>query len=240
MPGARLLIVNADDFGQSAEVNGGIMEAHERGIVTSASLMVRWPAATEAAAWARSRSRFSLGLHFDLGEWICEGDAWRPQYEVVPGGDAGAVAEEFARQLEGFRRLAGAEPTHLDSHQHVHMDEPVRSVLIDAARQLRVPLRNCTTQVRYRGDFYGQDENGAPFPAGSSLRALLRVLKSLEPGATELGCHPGFGNPVPTNYRQERAREVTVLCDPRVRAAVCRAGIELCSFLDIAERCAPC
>lgn len=234
MPATRLLIVNADDFGQSAEVNGGIVEAHERGIVTSASLMVRWPAAAEAAAWARARSHFSLGLHFDLGEWICENDKWRPRYEVVPGDDAGAVAEEFARQLESFRRLAGLDPTHLDSHQHVHMDEPVRSVLIDAARQLRVPLRDCTPQVRYCGDFYGQDGSGAPFPAGTSLRALLRVLKFLRPGATELGCHPGFGNGVPTTYGQERLREVRVLCDPRAREAVQRAGIELCSFRDIA------
>ncbi len=46
----RALIVNADDFGQSFGVNRGIMEAHQRGIVISASPMVRWPAAREAAA----------------------------------------------------------------------------------------------------------------------------------------------------------------------------------------------
>jgi chitin disaccharide deacetylase len=233
MTATRCLIVNADDFGQSAKVNGGVIEAHERGIVTSASLMVRWPAAADAAAWARSRPRLSLGLHFDLGEWICENDEWRPLYEVVRRDDAGAVAEEFARQLEAFRRLAGGDPTHLDSHQHVHMDEPARSVLADAARRLRIPLRRCTPQVRYCGDFYGQDENGAPFPSGTSLRTLLRVLRSLQPGATELGCHPGFGNSVPTMYREERVREVEVLCDARARAAVDRAGVELCSFRDV-------
>jgi len=46
----RYLIVNADDFGQSQGVNRGVIAAHEHGIVTSASLMVRWPAAIEAAA----------------------------------------------------------------------------------------------------------------------------------------------------------------------------------------------
>ena len=51
----RLLIVNADDFGQTAGVNRGVIEAHDRGIVTSASLMVRWPAAAEAASFARAR-----------------------------------------------------------------------------------------------------------------------------------------------------------------------------------------
>ena len=43
----RYLIVNADDFGQSPGINRGVIEAHENGIVTSASLMVRWPAAAE-------------------------------------------------------------------------------------------------------------------------------------------------------------------------------------------------
>ena len=46
---AGRLIVNADDFGLCAGVNQGIIEAHERGIVTSASLMVRYPAAEAAA-----------------------------------------------------------------------------------------------------------------------------------------------------------------------------------------------
>src|SRR4051794_16830036 len=47
----RYVIVNADDFGQSRGINRGIILAHEQGIVTSASLMVRWAAAAEAAAY---------------------------------------------------------------------------------------------------------------------------------------------------------------------------------------------
>ena len=53
-PALRRLIVNADDFGQSPGVNRGIIEAHQHGIVTSASLMVSWPAAAEAAAYGRA------------------------------------------------------------------------------------------------------------------------------------------------------------------------------------------
>ena len=64
----RQLIVNADDFGQSHSVNRGILAAHERGIVTSTSLMVRWPAAAKAAALGRTHPRLSLGLHVDLGD----------------------------------------------------------------------------------------------------------------------------------------------------------------------------
>ena len=70
----RFLIVNADDFGLSAGVNQGIIEAHERGVVTSASLMVRWPAAVAAAAYARSHPQLAVGLHVDLGEWAYRGE----------------------------------------------------------------------------------------------------------------------------------------------------------------------
>src|SRR5437867_779392 len=102
MPSTRYLIVNADDFGQSRGVNQGIIEAHEHGIVTSASLMVRWPAACEAAAYGREHCELSVGLHLDLGEWAYREDAWVPLYEVVDLDDASAVAEEVSRQLSSF------------------------------------------------------------------------------------------------------------------------------------------
>ena len=63
----RWLIVNADDLGLSSGVNQGILQAHEQGIVTSASLMVRHQAAPEAVAAAREHPRLGLGLHVDLG-----------------------------------------------------------------------------------------------------------------------------------------------------------------------------
>ena len=68
------LIVNADDFGQSPGVNRGVIAAHERGVVTSTSLMVRWPSAAAAAAYAREHPALSVGLHVDLGEWACRDD----------------------------------------------------------------------------------------------------------------------------------------------------------------------
>src|SRR5260370_34874099 len=106
----RHLIVNAGDFGQSAGVNRGIIEAHERGIVTSASLMVRWPSAHEAAAYARSHTSLSLGLHFDFGEWRHRDGNWLKLYEVVPGGEAKAVQEEAWRLLAEFLVLARTAP----------------------------------------------------------------------------------------------------------------------------------
>src|SRR5438105_15542053 len=121
----RYLVVNADDFGLSNGVNRGIIQAAQQGIVTSASLMVRQPAAAAAAAYARESTRLSVGLHVDLGEWIYRNGEWVHLYFVVPTDDAAAVRAEVAGQLADFNRLTGTDPTHLDSHQHVHREEPV-------------------------------------------------------------------------------------------------------------------
>jgi predicted glycoside hydrolase/deacetylase ChbG (UPF0249 family) len=230
METTRLLIVNADDFGQSAGVNRGVIACHEGGLVTSASLMVRWPAAAAAAAYGRTHSSLSLGLHLDLGEWAYRDDHWVALYQVVASEDAAAVAAELERQLTAFRELVGREPTHLDSHQHVHLREPVRSALVVAARRLGVPLRHFSPAIRYCGDFYGQERTGTPLPEAIGPESLIGILRRLPPGATELGCHPGLDDDLDSAYRCERGVEVAALCDPRMAKALAEAGVELCSF----------
>jgi predicted glycoside hydrolase/deacetylase ChbG (UPF0249 family) len=224
----RLLIVNADDFGRSPSINRGVIEAHERGIVTSASLMVGWPASEEAAAYARANTRLSLGLHLDIGEWAYSEDGWVQLYGVE-----GDLQAEVARQLARFRELAGRDPTHLDSHQHVHREEPLRSIMLGLARELRVPLREFSGRVRYCGDFYGQAAKGLPYPEGITVDRLLRIVAALRSGITELGCHPGLDGGLESGYRDERPREVEALCDPRVPITLGSERVELRSFASV-------
>jgi chitin disaccharide deacetylase len=225
----RALIVNADDFGRSACINAGTTHAHEHGIVTSASLMVRCPAAGQAADYARAHPDLSVGLHVDLAEWAHGGDRWHAVYDF-PTSDGDAVAAEVERQLDSFRRLLGRDPTHLDSHQHVHEKEPVRSILVRLAEELRRPLRSLTPDVTYVGSFYGQTAKGDPLTEAISVEALAEILASLGSGMTELGCHPGFVGDFESTYLTERQVEVKTLCDPRVRDVLHAEGIELRSF----------
>jgi chitin disaccharide deacetylase len=228
----RVLIVNADDFGRDEAINRGVLRGVEEGIVRSASLMVRWPAAAHAARSARGHPEMSVGLHLDLGEWVYRDGAWVAVYEVVDTEARGAVAEELEHQLALFHSLMSAPPTHLDSHQHVHQREPVRSLMADAAARLGVPLRGLTPRVRHCGGFYGQTGTGQPLPELIAVEALLRIVAGLEHGITELGCHPAEGT-VASVYGPERERELTTLCDPRVTAALRAEGIELRSFNDL-------
>ena len=232
---SRRLIVNADDFGMSAGVNRGIVEAHCRGIVTSASLLVRWPAAVQAVALSREWPRLGLGLHVDLGEWVYRNGKWAAVYEVVSLRDQASVSREVSRQFELFRQLTGRNPTHLDSHQHVHREEPIRSIMADIANKCSIPLRHFSPRVTYCGTFYGQSGNGELFPETISAASLIRVLSELPSGVTELCCHPGLDDDLNTMYCHERFEEVKTLTDQAVRSAIHDLGIELCSFNDLAE-----
>jgi predicted glycoside hydrolase/deacetylase ChbG (UPF0249 family) len=227
----RVLIINADDFGRSPGVNQGVIRGHEQGVVTSATLMVRWPAAEEAAAYAR-RSGLSVGLHLDLGEWVYRDGEWHERYQVVPETPE-AVTAELNRQLERLEHLIGRPPTHLDSHQHVHRNEPARTALRQAAERLGVPVRWFTPGIEYSGAFFGQDSDGTPLPDLITVDALVEVIETLPAGVTELACHPAAQHDHDSVYADERLRELETLCDPRVRAAIDRSGVDLRSFAEL-------
>jgi predicted glycoside hydrolase/deacetylase ChbG (UPF0249 family) len=225
----RFLIVNADDFGHSEAVNAGVIEAHERGIVTSASMLVLRPHTEAAATYAR-RSTLDVGLHIELGEWeFDEQDGWRARHQTP----ANEVRDEVRRQLERFESLVGHKPTHVDSHQHVHREEPARKTVRELARELGVALRDVTPGIRYCGDFYGQDDEGRRFPSNVSVASLVHLLTHLPDGITELGCHPGKGDVSGSTYASERELELKALCDPGIRQVLADEQIELTSFCDL-------
>jgi predicted glycoside hydrolase/deacetylase ChbG (UPF0249 family) len=228
----RFLVVNADDLGASPGVNDGIAHAHEHGIVTSASLMVHGRAAEAAAAYARDTPTLGVGLHVDLAEWRFGDGSWEPVYQRVPTDDARAVEREVNGQLTRFRRLLGRDPTHVDSHQHVHREEPVASACRRLAETLGVPLRHFA-RVRYCGDFYGQDRHGAPVPEFISVAHLVATLQALPQGATELSCHPAHPADLDDMYGSAREAELQVLCDPHVRTTLDRERIAAGSFADL-------
>jgi predicted glycoside hydrolase/deacetylase ChbG (UPF0249 family) len=229
----RTLIVNADDFGRTPSVNEGILRSHEGGIVTSTSLMVRWPAARGAAARARELGSLSVGLHLDLGEWLSRNGHWSLVYRVVPLDDPLAVGAEAHRQLAQFRRLMDRDPTHLDSHQHVHNDPGISSVLSELAGSLGVPLREHDPRIRFEGGFFGQESDGTPVQGAITPGGLMALLDEIPAGTTELCCHPGTGRDSWSVYDRERSIEVETLCDPAVRMALEQRGIELRSFADM-------
>ena len=159
----RRLIVNADDFGLTSGINRAIVEAHERGIVTSASLMANSQAFDEAAALARSLTgktgHFSVGCHVVLVDGKPVLSPERVSSLLHPGAQNGShlrpglsgfvlasfrgkldpaeVEAEAAAQIHRLQ-AAGVEPSHFDTHKHAHMFPAVLRPLLRAARRCNV------------------------------------------------------------------------------------------------------
>ncbi len=234
MAATRYLIVNADDYGLTEGIDRGILEAHREGIVTSASLMVYGPDAAQAAGLARDIPGLGLGLHIDFGEWVLRDGEWIVLRERAAPGDATAAAAELAAQVARFSELTGTVPDHLDSHQHVHLTRPeLAAAVARVAARLGIGVRQTDPRVRY-SSLYGQDRAGRSLPAAITPDAYVAAIHGLEPGITELGCHPGYSAGLESDYAAEREIELRSLCDGRVRAAIHEGEVRLITWREVA------
>jgi len=131
----KQLIVNADDFGLTSGVNQAVIEGHERGIITSATVMANMPAFDEAVRLAQAHPSLGVGLHFNLTQGkpvadishvrsLTEGSEFLPSSMAVAWRSftgrlrTEELVIELRAQLEKAI-AAGLRLTHADGHQHV-------------------------------------------------------------------------------------------------------------------------
>lgn len=152
----KRVVVTADDFGLSPEVNEAVRLAHGGGVLTSASLMVGAPAAAEAVSLARSLPGLKVGLHLTLVEGrpvlparevpdLVDGSGhFRPglvghgaRIFLSPRARRQAVAECRA-QVEAFVNT-GLELDHLNGHNHFHIHPTILGAVLQIAARTRIP-----------------------------------------------------------------------------------------------------
>lgn len=151
----KRLIVNADDFGLTAGVNRGIVEGHQRGIVTSATLMANGAAFEEAVGLAQENPNLGVGCHLVLVGGNCV--AGRSEIPLIADAEGKLpadlprllaklalgkkivplVAAEFRAQVAKIRN-AGIVPTHLDTHKHTHCHPRVMEALAKVAEEFGI------------------------------------------------------------------------------------------------------
>ena len=168
------MIVNADDFGLSPEVNSGVIRAHRDGILGSASLMVAEKAAKDAGELARQNPALDVGLH----AVVCRGrsilDATHLRGAVDSSGHfienpvmAGMryffdssmrakMTDELRAQIERHLELVG-NLNHIDGHLNFHVHPLFADILIDLAVEykvpcIRLPRESVMTTLRLRRD----------------------------------------------------------------------------------------
>lgn len=165
-PGVRRLIINADDFGLAPCVTRGILHAHTRGLVTSATLMPNMPGFAHAVQEARNTPTLGIGIHLNL----IRGRPLTPHAESAPlvGAEEGflptrkairraarsgaylaAAAVEYRAQI---RRVLehGIEPTHVDFEKHhVLASRALWRVAMRVAGEFGLPMRGYHVPVGF-------------------------------------------------------------------------------------------
>jgi len=133
---SKRLVVNADDFGFTPDVNAGIVEAHQQGILTATTLMANGDAFEDAVRLARKVGSLDVGCHLVLtgGRSLHSGKllpASVPQLLVAITRRQIPIYDELAAQVRAIQK-AGITPTHLDTHKHTHLAPQV----LDAVSRL--------------------------------------------------------------------------------------------------------
>ncbi len=244
MPADRV-ILNADDLGLCPAVNRGIIAAWQAGAVGDSTVFANASALPELLAPARALG-LPVGVHLNLtyGHPLCnpadipalvdiDGRFVKRQQWVLPL-PTEQVRRELTRQLERVSALVG-QPSHLDSHHHVHAYPEVLSIVIELARAHRLPVRATMPQMRanlraaglatpdhFSMEFYGEN---------ATVATLQRLVDDCPGGTLEIMAHPGLDDPaIPGSYRAGRARELAALTDPQWRAYLAERGITIVGF----------
>jgi predicted glycoside hydrolase/deacetylase ChbG (UPF0249 family) len=231
----KILLFNADDFGQSPGINQGIIRSFENGLVLNTSLMTRYKYSEPATEYAKSNPRLDVGLHIDLGEWKLSNNEWIAVYEVVPMNNTEKIKTEIYWQIEKFIKLMGVPPTHLDSHQHTHLRKHILPIVQNFAAELNIPLRSCTNSIKYCGKFYGQTNECITDLDMITTSALKVIIDDLEPGITEVACHPALETDIETMYMHERILELQTLCDPTIIDYLASKNIIISTFTAVSD-----
>ena len=222
MGGLKYLVINADDFGFTRDVNEGIVEAHRNGILTATTLMANGPAFDDAVRLARETPTLDIGCHLTL----IGGNSLLDPSRRLPSSTLELAAQVYAGKIAIYDELeaqvrkilaAGIQPTHLDTHKHTHLLPPVLRAVCSIAqnfgiRWVRRPVdfRTVSTgawKQRFTGrivrrvgmrslDAYGLRHTdhfwGFAITGKLDEVALAAVMAHIPEGSTELMTHPGI------------------------------------------------
>jgi chitin disaccharide deacetylase len=220
--GTKVIIIHADDLGETHAVNAAAIQALERGAVNSASMMVPCPWFPEIADFAKSHPDADLGLHLTLTServyyrWgpvapadqvstlLDENGYLRHDWDDHPRIDPKQVEIELHAQVERALRM-GVHPTHLDSHQYrlIMNGKELFDAMLRVAHGYKLPVfvtRDWFAQYPYLASSVGPDDVvldhtvtiDPDVAAQKWADFYLTALKNLQPGVTEFVIHPGF------------------------------------------------
>jgi predicted glycoside hydrolase/deacetylase ChbG (UPF0249 family) len=246
----RWVLISADDFGLSDGVDEGILEAVTRGHVHTTSAMVCDAASRRRIARHGRRIHGRIGLHLQLTDACPITDPSRlrslvgldgrfPRHATELGRlDPDEVLREWRAQLATLRGL-GIEPSHLDSHHHVHCLPGACEAYVQLARETGLRARGLSAWVMLKLRAAGVpclDRCETPWSSGDPTwegltETLRRAATRLRLGAlVEIACHPARVDGELARrsaYVRQRAEELTLLCDRLLPERLADVGFAL-------------
>ncbi len=195
--GKRILIINADDLGYTRGINQAIRDCSVAGMVRSTSLMANGSAFDDAVAMVRDAEILDVGVHLvltglppvsnpsEISGLVDERgrlpvSPWALAASLLGGGiSRAAIRQELSNQITMILDH-GLQPTHLDSHKHVHVLPGVLEVVVELARQFSIPwIRNPFDTVPFfRVARLLDKDNRRSFCIQHSKANLIGVLRS--------------------------------------------------------------
>jgi predicted glycoside hydrolase/deacetylase ChbG (UPF0249 family) len=220
--GARLLIVNADDFGMCHAVNEAIIRALKEGIVRSTTLMVPCPWMLHAISFLTGHPEIPFGVHLtaisdrSYYRWrpvtarekvpsLLDGAGYFYDFEHMPDFMAQVKLDELEMEFRAQINVVldtGLRPTHLDWHSlRISHRADIFDVMVRLAGEyglaLRVASRHWIEQLQGQGlptnDYDFLDSYG--LDPDSKAARYAHLLRELPVGLSEWAVHPGLDNP---------------------------------------------
>lgn len=252
----RRLIINADDCNLTAGVTRGILEAHERGIVTSTTLLMNRPLSNQTVRELKKRKRLGLGVHLNvtLGEPLSprrkiptllqpDGRFRRPADYGKNSPVVKEVVREYEAQIGRFAKAFDRKPDHLDTHHHLHDTPLFFRALRQVAEKWQIPIRR--SRIFQLEDYAQETQNlkTTDYLFGNleahyiwQRESFFGVIRNLHEGTSEIGCHPGHCDGELrkiSSMKEVREKELKLFSDRSLRNVLSDQGIELIRFGDL-------
>lgn len=242
---ARALIINADDLGLWPSVNTGILQAWEQRAISDSTVLANAPDLAPLLDAARA-ARLPVGVHLNLTlgrplsdpheipAFVTAQGAFMKRGQWPASLPIEQIRLELRRQVQRVLDL-GWQPSHLDSHHHIHRYPEVLAVVIELARELHLPVRAVDDEMRstlraagiptpdcFTMGFYGEQ---------ATVDTLIAAVEAWPDGVLEVMAHPGHDAPdLPSSYREGREQELAVLTSRRWQAYLQERDIPLIGF----------
>ena len=228
------LIVNADDFALTSGISRAIVEAHQKGIVTSTTILGNCDEKLleEAVELSRQNPELGIGAHLVLTtrKPLLEDHKTLVDelgnFALNEKADLDEVYEEWKAQINRLKEHF--KLTHIDSHHHVHLREELKPIATRLSKEFKLPMRsdvdNFPFGIKVDAGFY-RDSVSVDY---------IKEACEKEKGLLEIMVHPGYADDTflqeISSYSLPRQKELEVLCDDSLKEFIKENNIELVNY----------